>query len=569
MGWVRIHPFVQNWPGGGSPPIFDISADENGSVTVELAWDPQALAAPSAGYAPLRYYTSGSVANIIYTDDGGSSRSISIPAQTIQLASNRASWSIPADLWDAYVQESLKTLRTPPSTTFARNLYYRVRATPPGAAQARIWPGDSVLTSKDSNAAPHIGVLPISASPSSQVIPDQDAVAAMGGILLFPNLWGDSLMWLWRHLPETDLNRQALARIFAHQDFQGADLSTRVAMLKLWLFAGPTARPRLSELLDRRAVLGSNTTRPIISKVDLRDGHTLAQNLVELLNVAPHPDLVNITSKEQLLDDVITEILDPNGQVNQGAAGTCAPTSIQTQMLSVNPSEYARLQTGWLSAAGQATLADGSVADVPAGVLRISAYATAGVATSGFVMRSYSELAFQSAILKFGQGARFPALTGTPQNVNAIFQATIKGGMLYDEIKRALDALFIRSFTTHLIPLPPDASNASWAAAQRAVRDSLIQDLPAHDQGLIVAVFWNPLYSGAHAIVGVRRDGGRIFFKNPQYAGSNPLPGITQGGLNSNPPRRYEDPTQSLESITDTELASWIIAYWVPNAVIG
>jgi hypothetical protein len=566
MDWVRIHPMIQNWPGGGSPPTFDISADENGNVTVELAWDPQALAAPSTGYAPLRYYTSGSAANITYTDDGGTSRSISIPAQTIQLSNNRASWSIPADLWDGYVQESLKTLRTPPSTTFARNLYYRVRATAPGAAQARIWPGDSVLTSKDSSAAPHIGILPISASPSSQVVPDQAAVAAMGGIILFPNLWGDSLLWLWHHLPESDLNRQALVRIFAHQDFQAASLATRVAMLKLWLFAGPTARTRVSELLDRRAVVGSNLTMPIISKVDLRGGRTLAENLIALLNVTPHPDLVNVTSKEQLLDDVITEILNPNGQINQGAAGTCSPTSIQTLMITVNPAEYARLQIGWLTSTGQASLANGSVADLPAGVLKISNYAT--VPTSGFLMRTFSELAFQSAVLKFAQGSSFPPLTGTPANINQIFQATIAGGLASDQTKRALDGLFGVNFTTHYISLPANSADPTWMTAQLAIRDSFVQDLPAHQQQMILGVFWSQPYQFGHAVMAVRRDGGRIFFKNPQYAGSNPQPGIVQGGLNTNPPRRYEDPTQSLESISEADLATWIKGYWVPDTAI-
>ena len=526
MEWVRAHSFVHNWPGGGPPPTFDITADENGSVTVELAWDPQALAAPSASYAPLRYYTSGAAANITYTDDGGTSRTISIPAQNIQLAGNRVTWGIPQPLWDAYVQESLKSLRTPPTTTFARNLYYRVRAQAPGAAQARIWPGDPVLTGSDSNAAPHIGILPVSATPSTQVLADQAAVNAMGGMLLWNTLWSDMLTALWRNLPESDPNRQALASIFAHDAFRAADLPTRAALLKLWLFAGPTARPRLPQLLDRRAVIGSNTTVSIISKADLSGSKTLAQNLLALLEITPHPDIVSITTKEQLLDDVITEILDPNGQINQGAAGTCAPTSIQTLLITVNPSEYARLQVGLLSSAARATLAGGQVADVPVGVFKIANYAAAGVSTSGFRMRTFSELAFQAAILKFGQGARFPALTGTPENMNTIFQATITAGMSYDEIKRALDALFLRTFTTHLIPLPANATNPGWVTAQQGVRNTLLADLPAHQQ-LILATWWNPLYTGAHAVMAVRMDGGRIFYKNPQYAGSNPiLPGI-------------------------------------------
>src|ERR1051325_3494002 len=103
MQWAPIHPMLHNWPGGGPPPTFDISADENGSAVVELAWDPQALSAPSSGYAPLRYYNSGSAANITYKTDAGADQSISVPAQNIQLTGNRVTWAIPQMLWDAYV----------------------------------------------------------------------------------------------------------------------------------------------------------------------------------------------------------------------------------------------------------------------------------------------------------------------------------------------------------------------------------------------------------------------------------------------------------------------------------
>ncbi len=568
MEWVRIHSLIQNWPGGGPPPVFDISADENGSVVVELAWDPQALMAPGTYTDPLRYYSSDIAFNATVTADNGSTRSISVPAQTIQLTNNRATWSMPQALWDGYMEETFKTLRTPPTTTFSRNIYYRVRATAAGASQARIWPSDSVLRGPNASAAVHIGILPISATPSSQVVPDNAAVRAMGGPVLLPTLWGDILTLMWRHLPENNPNRQALVRIFAHQAFTGADLPTKAAILKLWLFAGPRARPRLPQLLDRRAVVGSNLTMPVISKIALRGGKTLAENLLALLNITPHPDLTGVVTKEQLLDDVITEILDPNGQINQGAAGTCSPTSLQTLLITINPSEYARLQLGWLSASGRAILANGGVADVPVGILKIANYAN--VAGQPFLMRTYSELAFQAAILKYAQGNSFPAFAGTPQSMNQIFQATVAGGLTSDQTKRALDAAFNVNFTTHYISLPADSSNAAWVSAQRAIRDGLVRDLPVHQQQMLVAMFWSQPYNFGHMVLGLRREPGssRLFFKNPQYPGSHPAPGIAQGGAANNPPRRYEDPTQALESIAEADLASWIKGYWVPDTAI-
>lgn len=568
MEWIRIYPLVQNWPGGGPPPTFDISADENGSVVIELAWDPQALAAPASYTTPLRYYSSGTAFSATLTDSSGASRSVSIPAQNIQLSGNRAVWTLPQALWDAYIEETLKSLRNPPTSTFARNIYYRVRATAPGASQARIWPSDSVLNGANASAAPHIGILPISALPSSQVVPDQAAVAAMGGIPpFFPNLWSDVLLGLWRHLPENDPSRQSLVRIFAHQAFTSATVPIRAAVLKLWLFAGPTARPRLPQLLGRNVVTGSNVTAPIISKTDLRGGKTLVENLLALLFISPHPDLVNVTTKEQLLDDVITEILDPNGQVNQGAAGTCSPTSLQTLVITINPSEYVRLQNGWLSSSGRATLPNGAAADVPASVLRIANYAN--VAGQPFLMRTFSELAFQASILKYAQGASFPAFTGTAQNINQIFQATIAGGLTSDQTKRALDGIFNVNFTTHYISLPINSGNAGWVATQRAIRDGVVSDLPARQQQMLMATFWSQPYQFGHVVMAVRRDSSRIFFKNPQYPGSNPGPGIAQGGNGTNPPRRYDDPTQSMESISESDLATWIKGYWVPDTVIS
>lgn len=569
MQWVRIHPMITNWPGGGAPPTFSISADENGTVVVELAWDPQALLAPATYANPLRYYASCYAFNETLTNDNGSKRTVNIPAQTIQLNGNRATWTIPQALWDAYVEESLKTLRTPPATTFSRNLYYRVRATAPGASQACIWPADGVLTGASAAAAPHIGILPMSATPSSQVVPDQAAVAAMGGIPgIAPTIWSDLLTLYWRNLPESDPNRQVLVRIFAHQTFQAANVAARAALLKLWIFAGTDSRQRLPQLLDRNAVTGSGVVQPIITKLDLRNGKTLVENLLSLLDIVPHPDLAKVTSKEQLLDHVITEILDPNGQINQGAAGTCSPTSLQTLLITINPAEYARLQNGLLSATGQATLSNNAVAEVPAGVLRAANQAT--VPGQPFLTRTYSELVFQTSILKYAQGSNFPAFTGTPQNINQILQATITGGLASTETKRALEGIFNTNFTMRYISLPSQPTNAGWVAAQRAIRDGLVSDLPGRQQQMLMAMYWSQPYNFGHMVMAVRREAGsgRIFFKNPQYPGSNPAPGIAQGGTANNPPRRYEDPTQALESVSEADLATWIKGYWIPERAL-
>jgi hypothetical protein len=192
MEWVRIHPFIQNWPGGGPPPTFEISADENGTAVVELAWDPVALSAPASYQEPLRYYSTDVPFNETITCDDGTTRSISIPAQTIRLNGNRATWAIPAALWEGYLQESLKTLRTPSGTTFSGNLYYRVRATAPGASQPRIWPGDAALTGSFSNKAPHIGILRSAPHLPRRSSPTSRRYRPWAAFLFFPIFGGSS-----------------------------------------------------------------------------------------------------------------------------------------------------------------------------------------------------------------------------------------------------------------------------------------------------------------------------------------------------------------------------------------
>jgi hypothetical protein len=60
---------------------------------------------------------------------------------------------------------------------------------------------------------------------------------------------------------------------------------------------------------------------------------------------------------------------------------------------------------------------------------------------------------------KYAQGSRFPALTGTPANMNQIFQATITAGLFSNETKRALDGLFNVNFKANYISFPVNQSS--------------------------------------------------------------------------------------------------------------
>ena len=107
--------------------------------------------------------------------------------------------------------------------------------------------------------------------------------------------------------------------------------------------------------------------------------------------LVPHPDLPGVTVREQLVDDVITELMDPNGQVNQGQASTCAPTGLQALLINTNAAEYARLMKGLLSSTGQVMLANGDTLAIPPGIYQAARYA--GAQGSAFFVRTNSELA--------------------------------------------------------------------------------------------------------------------------------------------------------------------------------
>lgn len=579
MTWARIHPYLKNWPGGGPPPVFEINADENGTAVIDLAWDPQALRNPASYQDQLRFYSSGDpFSATVARASGNGSLSISIPTQTITLTGNRAEWAMPADLWAGYVEESLKRLAAGgPATNFSGNLYYRVRMTPTNAAQATIWPADAALTGSGAASAPHITILPMSASVASQVVPDDAAVSGLGGIPLIPNLYANLLRAIWTGAPETDPVRRSLQDVFAHPTFKSVPVGARTDILKLWLFAG-NSRARLPRLLSRQVVTGSNVTTPVVSKIAYKGGKNLVQNLLDLVLTSPHPDL-GAQTREQIVDDVITEILDPNGQVNQGMAGTCVPTSIQAFLINVNPAEYARLQVGWLGRTGSVELADGSTASVPPGVLQIARYSTpvAGwtPTNSGFFARTYSEMAFQGAMLKFAKGASFPSSNGTEAQTQAVFRYTFENGLSMAERKKAVDALFGVTFRNSTESWPPD-TGVAFATGQTALATAFVADLTAHPRQLLLAMYWGnaprlPLPAGSswggHVVVPIRVDGGRVFFKNPQYAGSNPGAKVA-GGTDNNPPRRYEDPSSSLESMTIADLAQWIKSYSVSDTAL-
>ena len=541
--WVRIRSELYNWTMSPLPPTFEITSNENGQAVIELAWDPQAMLAPSTGYVPLRYYSSDRRLTVNINRAAGGTMAIDIPEQSIRLTNNRFQWTMPQALWDGYREEMNKAMMTPPQSTMSRNIYYRVRFTATGATSPLIWPPDSSF--QNNPLAQRLAIIALNRAPITQVAPDQPAIDAMDPP------YKSLLLWLWQHLPADHADRVSLNRLFSHRFFTNEiETPIRAKILTLWLFAGPTSRNRLYQLLDMRFKNASNVEMTILKQADLRDRVLLVDHLLQMRVLVPHPDLPGVTVREQLVDDVITELMDPNGQVNQGQASTCAPTGLQTLLINTNAAEYARLMKGLLSSTGQVMLANGDTLAIPPGIYQAARYA--GAQGSAFFVRTNSELAFQSSILKYAKGAAFPSYDpAVPNSVNTVFQATLSQGLTSAEMERALRGLFGRAFTTTVAPAPTPE-----------LRNAFVQAMSGSREPLMMVVHWNApagaANTGLHAVVALRSEGGRVFFKNPQYAGSRPPTGAAPNSSVANPPRRYDDPTQALESMGDADLAQWI-----------
>jgi hypothetical protein len=553
--WVRIRPTLYNWTLTDTPPIFEINADENGSVIVELAWDPQALMNPSTYPDPLRYYSTNVEFNHTISKADGGSLAVSVPAQTIALRDGRVSWAMPQALWDGYREEAMKALATPPGSVFARRLYYRVRYHPTGASAAICWPPDASI--ENNRNAPSMGIIALRTAPSTQVLPDQPAVNAMGGIpLIAPTLWGDLLMAYWRMLPESSSDRQSLVNIFSHANFTNhIETEIRGKILRLWLFGGPNRR-RIPDMLSERFRTQFGLEMTVFKQTDLRGEGMLIDHLLEITAIDPHADLTGVLASEQLIDDVLSEIMDPNGQNVFGRTGNTSISGLNCFLILENAAEYVRLLKGLMGTSGQATLANGDTLQIPEGIYRVQSEAPPSNPT--FVARRYSELALLSSVLKYSMGNQYPnydpsAAVYDPNGVGQAFFSAMRQGLTKAQLTRALSALLGRNVTS------------SNRGPSPAVRDAFREELSSSTRPLLLTLWWDgqPASAavGGHAVVALREDAGRIFFRNPLYAGSSPPATAVSNTTIANPPRRHEDPTEALESIGDADLGDWILWY--------
>lgn len=154
-------------------------------------------------------------------------------------------------------------------------------------------------------------------------------------------------------------------------------------------------------------------SREVLTTVDSK-GETALANLARIATQPLNPKVAADTTKGELLASCLRGIVNPN-RIDQGDAPTCTVTSMQFELVTDEPAEYARLLADLTGPDGQAKMRGGSMLQLEAG--------DAG-ARDG---RSVSDAIFQTAAMEFGNGrdAQFDPYAG--KSVNATTGAEQRG----------------------------------------------------------------------------------------------------------------------------------------------
>jgi hypothetical protein len=330
-----------------------------------------------------------------------------------------------------------------------------------------------------------------------------------------------------------------------HQPLYGT-LSTEQKTKLLNVFAGANSegRQELVTLMSRQL----NGGTPAFLSQDNSSSHaTLLDNLDKLATEQLDPAVAG--RRSEILSDVIEETSEPTWYLDQGAVGTCAPTSLQTHLVVNAPAEYARLVGGLLGKDRKVTMADGS--EMTPAILDLASPAT--VTPSGGSSRpdkrSLTERVFQSALaqhtyLHTSDWANYP--------VNASGDI---GGFRGAQTASALSALYGR---------PYKSINGSADELESALKKG--GPVP-------VGIKWD---TGGHALlvdkIVTKPDGTRmIYFRNPwgsSDAKSSPYrDGQLLGTLagTSGPLRLVVDHQSGLESMSLSAFAALMNHMEVPD----
>jgi hypothetical protein len=485
----------------GPAPHFRIQTDEASAyVRCEFAARAQLLAAAQASQrTPDNYFDSAS---------GGAG----VAAQQLQLAGGKLRYELPNPVWDRLKSNS--------------HVYYRVTATTQLPADWNAAVPRTVRSVDDSNAAAgrayYFGV-PNDRLGDPWNFPDQ------GPLNQVPPYYRAKLTLLTR-LHETNEGAYLLRRLGGHETYTSLPPEQRTKALLVFAATDIPARRAMLQLFSRSipAISLGGSATPAVRNIDLTaQRNTLLDHLARLVDIDPHyeiPDYMNV-----LIAEAIEEVADPSFEINQGTKGTCVPTSVSWIMATYFPAEYVRLMIGLLAQGGNATLANGDQAAVPADTYHFDP-AEQATTTPSFLRRSWSERMFQASMMSYSR----PGLTYS--NIRDVF-ADRRGGLTMDELCRMLRGLRNRQ-------------HQAMTGAGSDLVNNIAQRLQQPSLPLLTQMRWG---TGSHQVVSTLADPSEVTFRNP-WGGMNYRVGQTL----ASPTRRCVNPSQAEEAITRADLAAAI-----------
>jgi hypothetical protein len=529
MRWIRIHSHFDIWAAVGPAPTFCITSDDDGEAYIEIAKRPELLIRPHS--EPGDYW------NVFFSKNGSNDGSVT--AAAITLTGGRAVYTLPKKVWQGMstVAQELHESK--------QRLYYRVWARPRGATKGGYL--SHTDTDIQNGSVPFIQVLPLCGDlQTSTPVNDVEAVAHL-------DVFDRTMLAVIRLLGTANAEYKALQRLLAHDTYRSQDSSTRARVLALFVKAGGNGRQVIKRLLDLQVPVGcrpdgSYMTKPALYYRDERNEGTTLDHLLALWKI--QLDTRIPISLSAVIYEVILELVDPPGRLNQGYAGTCAATSIQCYVAWRNPAEYARWcryildrqQTHRVQLAknGVYMKANPEAFDVATwinGWKSENPGKTPPVSWVNMVGRTYSERGIQAAIMDF---ANF-RYRYDPEK-DAYYKWIIrveKAGLWEFEISRAIEAIFNEPWKFDFGG--GSVSSAPNAAAAQNLISHLKTGLP-----VIITMSWD---NGAHAVLGLRVENQRVIFRNPQYRGAFPPSGHSTGTNLTKPTRRIHNVKRAEESM--------------------
>ena len=194
--------------------------------------------------------------------------------------------------------------------------------------------------------------------------------------------------------------------------------------------------------------------------------------------------------KEHVVDDIATELLDPNGQPCRGTAGSCTPSPIADLLVHARPGEYAGCSAAccrappprpWPTARHSPSLRRRSPPAAP----------RAPRGGAAFTVRTNAELAFRAAVLGSGLGA--PPLRHPPTTVQPTPHSRPRSptGLTAAQAAHALTALLRDD--VHRAPggVAPQPDSQAWLDTQAALLAALLAELSTKPGQVVLSTFWD------------------------------------------------------------------------------